>query len=237
MRGDLPTYHEPRGSHSDPRGIILADHASVPSYHTAPPHLKLMCDPQSALLDRGGVRVNSLVARSGCSLRALHLRYTETFGEIHDCLPTLDSLTELDLSLLYWSSDDFNLFLTWLVEDLKLLPALKTLRIHQCQGDIDVSALAKMLAARWSGGGGRTATLETFRLSFTRTCGAEENVENALALLDLRVCGMKIEIQSPPKWATQNVNLHMIPSPPFCQLVPLFLTHLQLNGIDMDESL
>ncbi|KAJ7448353.1 hypothetical protein FB451DRAFT_764666 [Mycena latifolia] len=187
--------------------------------------LSLMPDPDLELFDlftlpalerlelyevslEGAAAVESLITRSRCSLRALALSQT-TLTEAYECFWNLESLAEVSLRFVEWSTDDFSTFLAWLTDNQPILPSLETLNIDKCLHDIDVRDLAAMLSARSRGIEG-TAKLKSFRLSFDADTAAS-GVSKALGeLADLRVEGVKIDLTSLPKWSTYNISSPMM---------------------------
>ncbi|KAJ7466064.1 hypothetical protein FB451DRAFT_1138144 [Mycena latifolia] len=199
----------------------------TPSFRTMPclRIIKFLSDSDSTLLDyltlpalerlnlwqlswEGSARVAPLVARSGCSVRALHLLQT-SYLVTSECIWNLDSLTEFTMRFPSWSPDQFTLFVDLITESRYALPALEALNIDWCEGDIDIYALATMLSARCARVEG-TAQLKSFRLSFKED-HRDGYVQRALdQLLDLRVQGLEMDIHGLPKWSTQNINSKMM---------------------------
>ncbi|KAJ7463377.1 hypothetical protein FB451DRAFT_465197 [Mycena latifolia] len=162
----------------------------------------------SEISQQGAAAVESLITRSRCSLRALALSQT-MFTPAYECFWTLESLAEVSLRFAEWHKDDFSHLFETLTENRAILPGLETLNIDQCVHDVDVHDLATMLSARSRGIEG-TAKLKSFRLSFDADVGAM-SVRRALTeLASLRVEGVKIDLTSLPKWATRNINSHMM---------------------------
>ncbi|KAJ7466002.1 hypothetical protein FB451DRAFT_1178833 [Mycena latifolia] len=103
---------------SDPHPKLL-DYLTLPVLE----HLELWRLPLEC-----NARVASLVARSGCSLRTLHLFQTEYY-ETHDCISNLDSLTEVTLGSPRWTRDEFTKFSETMSESGWFLPALEAFNI------------------------------------------------------------------------------------------------------------
>ncbi|KAJ7466051.1 hypothetical protein FB451DRAFT_1402456 [Mycena latifolia] len=155
-----------------------------------------------------GSEVAHLVARSGCSVRTLHL-FQMTYYVTKECMRIFDSVTEFTMGLLSWSSDDSTHFFNLLAYNRSTLPALEALNIDRCYGDIDIYPLATMLSARRNGVDG-VAKLSSFRLSFDPD-RYDKFIQQALVkILDLRVQGLKMDIHGLRKWSTRNINSQMM---------------------------
>ncbi|KAJ7463297.1 hypothetical protein FB451DRAFT_1494276 [Mycena latifolia] len=160
------------------------------------------------LVSEGSARFESLVARSRCAVRTLLLHQT-TFQDVCDFISALPDLTELTLRNERWSSTDFTNFFEYLGERGGILPALEVLNIDWCRGRIRVEVLTLMLSERRAGVEG-TTKLKSFRLSFDNDHEAKVIQETLGKLLDLRLQGLKMEINSLPKWGTTNINSRMM---------------------------
>ncbi|KAJ7448334.1 hypothetical protein FB451DRAFT_1411351 [Mycena latifolia] len=79
----------------------------------------------SVVLASGIRRLESFVARSGCSVRALQLDNT-ALAETRTCVSLLHSLmsTEFTIRMPRLSARDFTRFFQWLIDSRDLLPVL-----------------------------------------------------------------------------------------------------------------
>ncbi|KAF7343943.1 F-box domain-containing protein [Mycena venus] len=172
------------------------------------------------LSSEGVTRVKSLVARSRCSVRTLSLHDTRPFAT-NGCIRSLPSLRVLTLESLHWSSSEFDQFFDCMTKD-RPVPALESLNLEVWYHPvIDVRSLADMLSARWTDMPGVT-NIKSLSLSFDcdpksyifAEHGSSYNaqtVEDAVTRLrKMRREGLKIDIQSAPKWTTQYINSQMV---------------------------
>ncbi|KAJ7694584.1 hypothetical protein B0H17DRAFT_1199109 [Mycena rosella] len=187
--------------------------------------LHLMSDESCAILDHltlpalndlnlyrlsneGVTRVESFVARSGCSVRVLELSHT-MFTETYICVRNLPSLTEVTLQFPPWPSANFSQLFDRMAECKSPLPALESFNVNYCLEDIDVCSLAAMISARWTGVQG-AAKLKSFSFSH-RGDPRDLSVEQSLGeLRALRLQGLKMDVGWLPKWATTSLNLQMM---------------------------
>ncbi|KAJ7122295.1 hypothetical protein C8R44DRAFT_876595 [Mycena epipterygia] len=142
--------------------------------------LKVSHDPQLkllAVLERfestqmwasGGASVQSVVERSGCSLRVLYLVQPE-FNAVRDCISDFPSLTEVTITR-------------------AILPVTEVLNNDGAYGSVDFCVLTEMLSARRTSAEG-LPKLKSFQLSFHRG-PCDYQIERALKKLnDLRADG------------------------------------------------
>ncbi|KAJ6496846.1 hypothetical protein DFH09DRAFT_1376339 [Mycena vulgaris] len=195
---------------SNPHSTLL-DHLTLPALE----RLELM-----QLAPVGCEAVKALVTRSGCSVKALHLFQT-SFNEAYTCISNLPSLTEFTMRFPEWSTDEFTTLFDWITEDPNYMPALESFNIDFCGADIEIGPLVAMLSARWRGVE-TTAKLTSVRLSVdlrpgysrvgrSQPAARDANVEWALEdLLALRDEGLKMDINSLPKWSTANISSQMM---------------------------
>ncbi|KAJ7640104.1 hypothetical protein DFH06DRAFT_1430895 [Mycena polygramma] len=116
------------------------------------------------LTDTDVNRVQSLIARSQCSIEVLELGRTE-FAPAHICLSRLRTIKELTISESSWYDDEFRKFFTSMTEEANFLPALETLKLTDCEPEIGLWSLTAMLSARWKCMEG-VVQLRHFSLSF-----------------------------------------------------------------------
>ncbi|KAJ7151822.1 hypothetical protein C8R43DRAFT_1004451 [Mycena crocata] len=96
--------------------------------------------------------MRGLITRSGCSLRTLVLWvYYPDLAPIFDCLLNAPPLHELQLTWLGARTEDYTSLFKFLFDWPSVLPALEAFTIHDCQINIDVVPLVRMLVARMEG--------------------------------------------------------------------------------------
>ncbi|KAJ7172899.1 hypothetical protein C8R43DRAFT_1058314 [Mycena crocata] len=128
------------GSESSPE---LMEYVIAPSLK----HLRL-----NWLTMRCSGQLRRLIARSGCLLRTLALYvYYPDLAPMFDCMSIVPSLRELELTWLGASTDDYSSLFKFLFEYPSVLPVLESFSIDECQINIDLVPLVRMLTARMEG--------------------------------------------------------------------------------------
>ncbi|KAJ7470979.1 hypothetical protein FB451DRAFT_1252632 [Mycena latifolia] len=177
----------------------------------------------SQLWEEGRSRVQSLVARSGCLVRVLHLAQAD-LTETCEFLSDFPSLSKFTIQYPEWSSSDFTRFLQWLASNRDIVPALEVLDIVCSKANIEVGALTAMLLARRAGVEGATK-LKSLRLSFSID-SRHVKVNQALKQLrTLRSDGLELHLKRVRKWATQHIDSSMVTYPALLPLSTLSGNH------------
>ncbi|KAJ7261949.1 hypothetical protein C8J57DRAFT_1134179 [Mycena rebaudengoi] len=179
----------------------ILDYLILPALHS----LELM---RVRAADRASVQ--SLVQRSECVVRALHLSMTD-MQETCECLGDIPSLHDITIQYPDWSTADFTLFFDWLSESepRTVLPALEMLYIDGATENVEVGVIAAFLSARRTSVD-RRPNFKLFKLLFSyRHCDFQ--VEEALEkLIDLRTGGLQIDVTQAHKWAIPCIDSKMV---------------------------
>ncbi|KAJ7120305.1 hypothetical protein C8R44DRAFT_787901 [Mycena epipterygia] len=155
--------------------------------------------------------VQSLLQRSECAIRALHLNTTD-MQVACDCLSDLPSVADVTIQYPDWSTGDFTRFFNWLSEseNRTVLPALKMLYIQGATGNVEVGAIETFLSARRTSADGGP-NLKLFKLLFSYKNCPDFQVERTLKkLTDLRTGGLEIDVTQAHEWATSYIDSKMM---------------------------
>ncbi|KAJ7201245.1 hypothetical protein C8J57DRAFT_1736219 [Mycena rebaudengoi] len=180
----------------------LLDHLNTPSLE------RLKLGRLSAAVIR---RVESFIARSGCTVTALHL-WSPRYMEALECISIFPSLKELTMRFPAWTTDEYSNLFDRMAESADYLPVLESINLDWCKTDIAVGPMARMLSERWAGVDGATRII-SFRLSFHDN--HENNFESVVSraqfqLLYLREQGLKMDIHDLHKWSTEKISSPMM---------------------------
>ncbi|KAJ7259704.1 hypothetical protein C8J57DRAFT_1471924 [Mycena rebaudengoi] len=184
----------------DPDGHLL-DYLTLPSLKTI----------SLASLGPGVRRLASLVKRSAVSLELMHLNDLLLKHAIA-CLEAAPSLREVSISFSETVLDrnDFSALCRHLAIDKTLLPALRSLTIHDYTHTASLTSLLEVLWTRRNPEDDTVVKLEFFRLVFE---GSNQSLEVANLIGDLRFLiegGLTVEIDSAPEWPSDNINADMV---------------------------
>ncbi|KAJ7186693.1 hypothetical protein C8R46DRAFT_277957 [Mycena filopes] len=139
-------------------GVVL-DHLTVPNLKT----LRL-----SALRTEAVLRFQHFLVRSAFPVRSICLDYmnTRTSNEVLQLLPAVEKV-EIRYSQ-EWPDDAWDVFIDSLRKDREFLPALRFLRLHNCEVTSFPPHLLEMLGSRRNREHSVVAKLESFHVFFAR---------------------------------------------------------------------
>ncbi|KAJ7615455.1 hypothetical protein FB45DRAFT_1035443 [Roridomyces roridus] len=197
----LPRVHSLSLGYDDSYSIV--SHLTLPALR----QLRQFSPTQSS-----AAAIEGLISRSSCSPTTLIMwEYDEEDVDgTNAWLAVMPTIQKLELRRLFNRIHD----------DTSFLPALTSLDINNCETRIELSPLVRMLDAR-RGGGGATAQLASFAISFEQERqdyyseidmkGLNEKVQGAINKLDeLRAGGLNLDVRSSFKWFHEFVDSKMI---------------------------